>query len=181
MRNYTRSLTLLMRAKKEIATKAEWKLKSEKITSIIQAGVDTQAIASRAKSNKMMPVQCSMCFADCRSKRAFGRHVIEFHPDATFHCQYCTKFYKMPNGLYKHEKTHTDPKSICAICGRIFKSVSELKSHLPVHDDAQKVPCEDCGKLFSSKRTQKRHAEVHQNLHIACASPECVKTFATKD
>ena len=91
------------------------------------------------------------------------------------------KAYKSPNGLYKHEKMHTDPKLICAVCGRIFKSVTELNRHMPVHDDSKKVACEDCGKLFSSKHTKKCHVEIHLNLQIPCSSPDCASSFATKD
>ena len=93
---------------------------------------------------------------------------------------YCKKAYKSPNGVYKHEKMHTDPKSICAVCGQIFKSVTELNSHMSVHDDSKKVTCEECGKLFSSKRTKKCHAEIHLNLQIRCSSPDCASSFATK-
>ena len=52
--------------------------------SITQAGVNPQQVAARAKSNKMMPVQCSMYSVDCRSKGAFAQHVKEFHSDTTF-------------------------------------------------------------------------------------------------
>ena len=71
-RNYQRNLNLLLKAKKELAIKAECREQADKITSIIQAGVNPEQVAAQARSNKMMPVQCSMCSQDCRSKCAFA-------------------------------------------------------------------------------------------------------------
>ena len=64
-RNYQRSLNLLLKAKKELATKTKCREQADKITSIIQAGVNPAQVAACTRSNKMMPIQCSMCSANC--------------------------------------------------------------------------------------------------------------------
>ena len=75
----------------------------------------------------------------------------EDYPEATFSCKFCGKVYKTWNGCYKHERIHTEAKSICAVCGRAFNLPTELNAHMPVHDDNTKFYCETCGKGYSLK------------------------------
>ena len=131
------------------------------------------------KRNKMIQCVCEFCLVLCRSRREYVCHRTSVHPGEKYICKYCSRQHNSANGCYKHECTHTTPLSICQICGQIFKLPSELRDHFPVHNDQQKVSCENCGKLFATKRTLKRQSQVHMDLQFDC--PACEHSFNTKD
>ena len=65
------------------------------------------------------------------------------------------------------------------ICGHKFKAESELRDHLPTHNEEHKVQCGQCRKLFSTKRTLKRHSKVHMGFSFQC--PHCDRHYATRE
>ena len=124
-------------------------------------------------------MSCALCGADCLSRRKFVLHMQEYHPDATYSCRFCQKIYQTWNGCYKHERTHTEAKSICTVCGRAFNLPAELNAHMPVHDPASKFYCETCGKGYASKGGLNRHKQLHLDLQLPC--PNCTRTFQSKN
>ena len=177
---YAKALQILLKAKTELATKSECKDITDKIKQHIQSGIiDPALVTKHACANRMISCNCEFCGELCQSRRAYVRHRMEFHPEQLYVCRYCCREYQSATGCFKHERTHVSPGCACAVCGRLFKTSTELKDHMLVHNDANKLSCETCGKLFSTKRTLKRHSEVHMNLQYPC--PECGCIYNTKE
>ena len=168
---YRKSLQLLLKAKVEIKTKEH----------IQNVSIDPAMVAKRARNRRtnMISSNCELCGELCRSQRAYVWHRTEFHPTQPYHCRYHNKQYLSATGCYKHERYHVSPGCSCMICGHKFKAESELRDHLPTHNEEHKVQCGQCGKLFSTKRTLKWHSEVHMGLTFQC--PHCDHQYATRE
>ncbi|KAJ9594403.1 hypothetical protein L9F63_014193 [Diploptera punctata] len=66
----------------------------------------------------------------------------------------------------------------CAICDKSFASLSELNTHLLVHNNAKPFKCSRCNKSFVSKSTLNKHMKYHPNKPFKCSL--CNRSFNNK-
>jgi len=73
-----------------------------------------------------------------------------------------------------------DREYTCKDCGKIFKQLSNLDTHMRIHNGERPFKCEICEKGF----TQKAHKEKHMLIHTGekpydCVWPGCGKKFSS--
>ncbi|XP_054001993.1 zinc finger protein 793-like [Hylaeus anthracinus] len=82
--------------------------------------------------------------------------------DKPYNCTRCSKAFKTPLQLKKHETVHTgaEPHQ-CAVCGRTFREKGTLREHHRIHTGAMPFTCEFCGKCFRFKGILTTHRSQH--------------------
>jgi len=86
---------------------------------------------------------------------------------------------RTPSNLHKKNDMF-DREYTCKDCGKVFKQLSNLDTHMRIHNGQRPFKCEICEKGF----TQKAHKEKHMLIHTGekpyeCVWPGCGKKFSS--
>ena len=136
----------------------------------------------RKKKKVMKSVKCPVCTEDFRSTSQHNKHMKKKHPNFMYHCSECEREFHTFNACYKHTQKHYKLKYGCDSCEQRFQFPYQLKYHLRVHRENEKVQCtwKGCFKKFTCNKNMFQHLQAHTDETFECKECEPMCTFQTK-
>ena len=130
----------------------------------------------------MKSVKCPVCMEDFRSTRQHNKHMKKKHPNFMYHCSECESEFHTFNACYKHTQKHFKLKYGCDTCNQRFQFPYQLKYHLRVHRENERVQCmwKGCFKTFTCNKNMFQHLQAHTDETFECKECEPMRTFQTK-
>lgn len=107
-------------------------------------------------------------------------------------CPTCSKDFKKPSDLVRHQRIHTgllpqqccdcrigEKPFVCRLCDRSFRLRSTLYTHMKTHEDASEtLLCSLCPRTYLTMSALKLHLRHHTGERpLACPYSECSNTF----
>ena len=152
--------------------------------------------------------QCDHCGGRFKTKRTLKRHKDRKDCDQPFHCEGCSRNFKLEAMAKNHMKycagishkctmcgkelrtetqmrwhmeLHTDSNAFsCDVCGNKFTRPADLRVHKKnVHGGAEDYVCETCGDIFNNPSSLKGHKNIHLGVEVFQCG--CGKAFKRKD
>ncbi|XP_044731687.1 zinc finger protein 569-like [Chrysoperla carnea] len=135
------------------------------------------------REHKAKALKCNKCEIKCYHPLHLKEHQELMHNPLNHRCDICNKvlanIYKLRLHKLRHDKSSKDKQELkspnkdvnsqkemyvpCHICG---KSVTKknLKKHLRIHEERNKITCDLCSKTFLRQQSLKDHVKlVHEN------------------
>lgn len=96
------------------------------------------------------PFQCTICQKNFTQQSSLQGHQESAHKMFKMEttCQYCGKYLKGRNQVYRHLKTHSEKSLQCDICKKMLGSKKSLILHLTRHTGVKMFTCELCACTF---------------------------------
>lgn len=96
------------------------------------------------------PYECSICHKTFTQQSSLQGHQEVSHKmfkvEAT--CQYCGKYLRGRNSVYRHLKLHREKGVQCDICKKMLRNKKNLILHLTRHTGVKMFTCELCASSF---------------------------------
>lgn len=111
------------------------------------------------------PYKCDLCPKTCTQQSSLAAHKESAHKDykAEITCQYCGKYIKGRNKIYRHLKTHSDKGMTCPVCQKILKNRNSLNQHMQRHSGVKSYTCEKCAHSFYTGAELSNHKRMVHN------------------
>ncbi|KAL0850524.1 hypothetical protein ABMA28_012311 [Loxostege sticticalis] len=96
------------------------------------------------------PYKCDLCPRQFTQQSSLQGHKEMSHKMflKEITCQYCGKFLRGRNRVYRHLKTHTEDQVQCDICKKVLANKKILIDHLKRHTGVKTFTCEVCASTF---------------------------------
>ena len=105
--------------------------------------------------------QCHLCEETFEMQCHFTKHYAMKHPDQPFKCEHCGATMQTPNGLFKHQRSHTYLKHQCEQCGKRFQFPGQKVTHMKILTGEGLYPCLHCKRSFTLNSTMMIHTKTH--------------------
>ncbi|XP_058059276.1 zinc finger protein 845-like [Anopheles bellator] len=130
---------------------------------ILQAHVRDSSVG--AGNQTMKPVKlcrCNICTAIWKKREDWLEHLREHANIKPHHCEQCLKRRKK----FIRKKMHK-----CTYCPKVFIHSTTLKSHLRIHTQQLRFPCNECGVMYDRYRYLAMH-KLRYHSEDASAAPQ---------
>jgi len=139
-------------------------------------------LKQHVKSKHTKDASCDQCCKEFSDRRTLTKHLNRVHGhDVGVKCKKCDELFPSTVSLDNHMKSSCY-KHVCTTCGKMFKQISNLKSHLITHKEAEEAKtlvCDECGKKYSRQIMMDEHMRTHSNKkEFKC--DKCGKGFNRK-
>jgi KRAB domain-containing zinc finger protein len=95
-------------------------------------------------------------------------------------CPYCDEKFELKTCLQKHLKKHDNVLYNCEECGKNFRSNKYLTAHRRLHSEEPKIQCTICNKIFMFQFNLREHMFIHSNTEKLFNCEQCNKSFRTQ-
>ncbi|KAI5634970.1 zinc-finger associated domain (zf-AD) domain-containing protein [Phthorimaea operculella] len=111
------------------------------------------------------PYKCDLCPKTCTQQSSLLAHKESAHGEykAEMACQYCGKFIKGRNRIYRHLKRHTEQSVQCEVCLKTLKGKVSLQQHMRRHSGVKSYTCEKCAHSFYTIAELSNHKRTAHN------------------
>ena len=133
----------------------------------ILVGVTRPAFATKKHVFRSRSYVCRICPKNFEMQISFIEHMKMEHPDSKLKCSLYIKMFALPNGLFKHKRSHEYLKYFCDYCSYMCQFPYQIKAHENTHTKTELFGCDNCDKNFSSKAASRAHRKTH-SLSIQC-------------
>ncbi|CAG9575483.1 unnamed protein product [Danaus chrysippus] len=118
------------------------------------------------------PYKCDLCPKRFTQQSSLQNHKEQLHNNifVEITCQFCGKYIKGRNKVYRHLKSHTDKRLPCTVCGKVVRGIN-FHLHMKRHSGVRPFVCEKCPSRFYTRAELCNHTRwVHssKNKYYKC-------------
>lgn len=121
------------------------------------------------------PFQCELCSDFFKTESAFLSHHKAHDPTRKHHCLVCTKSFRSPSELARHQQKHAELPDFskesanhrCEMCYKSFSLLSQLHQHQETHVGQIVYECTECDKAFAFLNLLEQHQKTHTSSVIS--------------
>lgn len=150
-------------AKQLVKKPRKKKRNAVRVNQISTLSTNTKA-TSTVKKPILYKIPCPECNKMFQTRQKMQRHKW-IHRKKPFSCEVCAMSFLLQNELDAHRLSeHAEQKKyLCSDCGKSFASRQGLWEHNRSHDESKTVPyiCRECAKTFSSRSGMLIHLRTH--------------------
>jgi len=136
------------------------------------------ALYLHLKTHNKKSHQCPICLKFMATQKVLQVHVLLHSGKRPYACRKCSKSFKDPAALRRHENTHKKVSFRCSECQRSFSRKATLKQHLRTHANV-KLTCAFCPKQYGYRQSLQKHVKkAHHEKCFSCQ--KCKKLYISK-